>query len=136
MSASFWLIDNDFLANMGTLPSMEKQYFILQAYEQKLERKVDTTITLFLPPSQTHLFAGRCEITLPDMIFLPPWHRHVDLGNPISTPFLLFPFSGPELLLSDVILFINYELLSRKLGGLGLAVLQPHFPLTVAWFDR
>ena len=50
-------------------------------------------------------------------------------------------FSGPELLLSDVILYINYELLARRLcgglGGLGgLAVLRPQFPLTVAWFDR
>ena len=69
------------------------------------------------------------------MFLLPPQHQHVDLGKPISTPFLLFSFSGPEVLLSDVILYINYELLSRKLGG-GLAVLQPHFPLTVAWFDR
>ena len=42
--------------------------------------------------------------------------------------------AGPELLLSDVILYINYELLARKLGG--LAVLERHFPLTVAWFDR
>ena len=54
---------------------------------------------------------------------------------------LSLSFSGPELLLSDVILYINYELLARKLGGLGglgngLAVLRPHFPLTVAWFDR
>ena len=53
MSASFWLIDNDFLANIGTLLRMEKQYFILQAYEPKLERKVDTTITLSAAKSDT-----------------------------------------------------------------------------------
>ena len=50
----------------------------------------------------------------------------------------LISVSGPELLLSDVILYINYELLARKLGGgsCSLAVLERHFPLTVAWFNR